>query len=63
MNSPEAAVVAVATELLFLLEPEDDDLELAEFSNCDLVHWTCKSGLLAALEVHDELVDFVDGAA
>jgi len=62
-SSPVATVVAVSSEFLFLLEPEDDDLELAEFSNCDLVHWTCKSGLLAALEVHDELVDFVDGAA
>ena len=63
MNSPVAAVVAVATEFLFLLEPEDDDLELTELTNCNLVHWTCESGLLAALEIHDQLVDFVDGAA
>ena len=59
---PEAAVVAVSSEKLFLLEPEDDDLELAEFSHAEFVHWS-KSESFASLEVHDQLVDLVNGSS
>jgi len=58
----EAAVVAVSSEKLFLLEPEDDDLELAEFSHAEFVHWS-KSEPFASLEVHDQLVDLVNGSS
>jgi len=33
-----ATVVAVSSEFLFLLEPEDDNFELAEFSHAQFAH-------------------------
>ena len=58
LELPEAAVVAVSSEKLFLLEPEDDDLELAEFSHAKFVH-SSEIALLAH-QVHDHLVDLID---
>ena len=51
-----AAVVAVATELLLLLQPEDHDLQLAEFASLDFGDDT---RTFAAAKVEDQLVDFV----
>lgn len=58
----EATVVAVSAEFSLVLEPEDDDLELPEPSHADFVHWA-HSGLFTSLQIHDQLVDFVDGVS
>jgi len=58
----EATVVAVSAEFSLILEPENDDLELPESSHADFVHWA-HSGLFTALQIHDQLVDFVNGVS
>jgi hypothetical protein len=59
-SSPVAAVVAVSSEFLFLLEPEDDDLELTEFSQAKFAG---SSDTFLAHQIHYHLVDLVDGIA
>lgn len=58
-----ATVVAVSSEKLFLLEPEDDDLELSEFSHGEFVHSSKSFQLSTVHEVHDELIDFVNATS
>jgi len=57
-----ATVVAVSSEFLFLLEPEDDDLELAEFSQAKLAR-SSDTFLAFAHQIHYHLVDLIDGIA
>jgi len=59
-----AAVVAISSEFLFLLKPEDDNLELAEFSHGNSWHAHISDAIFAfAHQIHDHLVDLVDGIA
>jgi len=61
---PVAAVVAISSEFLFLLKPEDDNLELAEFSYANISDAHISDAIFAfAHQIHDHLVDLVDGIA
>ena len=63
-NLPVAAVVAVSSKLLLLLEPEDDDLELSEFAHVHLRSWLGQESLAsAAHQIHDHLFELVNFAA
>jgi len=59
-----ASVVAVSSEFLLLLEPENDDLELSEFSNVHLGSWLAKESFaIGAHQIHDHLFELVDFAS